>query len=108
MTKRTYLDYLNDIVTEIALVLKFIKGMTFDDFKGDEKTIHACIRSLEVIGEASKQIPIDIKELSPDIPWKEMSGMRDVLIHDYFGVNEEIIWNVINNRLIELYLTFKR
>lgn len=64
----------------------FIEGMKFKDFAGDSKSIFAVIRALEIIGEAAKKIPNDIPSRSPEIPWKDMAGMRDVLIHDYFGV----------------------
>jgi uncharacterized protein with HEPN domain len=65
----------------------------------DKKTIKAVIRSLEVLGEASKKIPESIKARYPYVPWKRMAGMRDKLIHEYFGVDLEIVWNVVKNEL---------
>jgi len=76
--------------------------MSFDDFSGDLKTVDAIIRNLEIIGEAAKHIPVEMRETYPSIPWKEMSGMRDKLIHDYFGVDLKVVWKTIHDQLPEL------
>jgi len=78
-------DYLNDIITAILEVEEFTAGMDFADFATDKKTINAVIRSLEVLGEATKHIPAAVRRKHQDIPWKNMAAMRDVLIHDYMG-----------------------
>ena len=88
---RCYEDYLEDILHEIKKVNKFISGMTFKEFSADEKTIYAVIRAIEVIGEAAKKVPDSIKKGQPTLPWREISGMRDKLIHDYFGVNLTVV-----------------
>jgi len=80
-------------------VEEFITGITFEDFLKDKKTIKAVIRSLEVLGEASKKIPDEVRNRYPRIPWKRMAGMRDKLIHEYFGVDLEIVWNVAKKEL---------
>ena len=80
MIKRVYTDYVQDILDSINDIENFIKGMNFNGFKNDRKTINAVIRSIEVIGEASKKIPKNIRERHPDIPWKKIAGMRDKLI----------------------------
>ena len=73
--------------------------MDFENFKEDDKTSSAVIRKFEIIGEATKNIPQDIKEKYPDIPWKEMAGFRDKLIHFYFGIKYDIVWNTVKLRL---------
>ncbi|MBT9314000.1 HepT-like ribonuclease domain-containing protein [Leptothoe spongobia] len=102
MTQRDIRDYLQDILNHIAAAERFINGMTFDDFQSDEKTIFALIRALEVIGEAIKQIPPSLTEQYPDIPWRGFAGMRDKLIHVYFGVKLEILWNTAQQDLPQL------
>ena len=86
MKKREYRDYLQDIYDAINEVATFIEGMTYEDFLKDKKTINAVIRSIEVIGEASKQLPKAVRDKNPSIPWKKMAGMRNKVIHEYFGV----------------------
>jgi uncharacterized protein with HEPN domain len=76
--------------------------MSFEDFAADRKTTNAVIRSLEIIGEAAKKIPSEIRRQYPLIPWNEIAGMRDKLIHEYFGVDLEIVWETIQNDLNEL------
>ncbi|MCD4845777.1 MAG: DUF86 domain-containing protein [Methanosarcinales archaeon] len=73
--------------------------MQFEDFISDKKTINAVVRSLEVIGEAAKKIPDNSRDNYSEIPWKRMAGMRDKLIHEYFGIDLEIVWEVIDNEL---------
>jgi len=97
--KREFLDYLQDILDSIADMESFISGMPLDDFKGDRKTINAVVRSLEIIGEASKKVPVAVQKKYPDVPWKKMAGMRDKLIHEYFGIDEEIVWKVASEEI---------
>jgi uncharacterized protein with HEPN domain len=99
---RELADYLADILTAIIEVDQFIAGMTFDQFEEDRKTINAVIRSLEVLGEATKHIPTSYRNKHPDIPWSKMAGMRDVLIHDYMGVDLMTVWKVAKERLPEI------
>ena len=97
--KRDYLLFLEDIVHRIEKIEAFTDGMCYEDFQNDEKTISACIREIEVIGEATKQIPKDIREQFGDLPWSLMAKMRDKLIHWYFEIDEEIVWKVIVDKL---------
>jgi len=92
MKRRDYRDYLQDILDSINDVASFIGGMGFEEFKRDRKTVNAVVRSIEVIGEASKRIPRGLKAKYKGVPWREMAGMRDKLIHEYFGVDVEILW----------------
>lgn len=100
--KREVRDYLNDILQSIADIRDFIAGMSYDRFTADRKTIHAVVRSLEIIGEATKKIPQEIRLLHPDLPWSEIAAMRDKLIHEYFGVDLEIVWETAQNDLSPL------
>lgn len=95
-------DYLNDIRNAIADIDEFTCGMDYESFAADKKTVNAVIRSLEVLGEATKQIPALFRKRHPGIPWSKMAGMRDVLIHDYMGVDLRTVWNVVRERLPEL------
>lgn len=92
---RDYTDYLMDIIEAIDKIEQFTKAVTFDNFKKDEKTIFAVIRALEVMGEAAKKIPAGVRNKYKTIPWKQIAGMRDKLIHEYFGVNTQVIWKTI-------------
>ena len=99
---REIIDHLNDILSAIADIEEFINGMSYEVFAGDKRTVNAVIRSLEVLGEATKRIPISFRQKHPDIPWSKMAGMRDVLIHDYMGVDLKTVWKVADERLPEL------
>lgn len=99
MTRKDYGDYLQDIIDSIDDINNFVKDLNFDKFLRDKKTSNAVIRSIEVIGEAAKNIPTKLRYKYPNIPWKRMSGMRDKLIHEYFGVDLEIVWEVANKEL---------
>ena len=92
MKKRDYGDFVQDILDSINDVENFIDGMEFEDFINDKKTIYSVVRAIEIIGEAAKNVPEQIRTKYPDVPWKQMAGMRDKLIHEYFGVDLEIIW----------------
>ncbi|MGF1600964.1 MAG: DUF86 domain-containing protein [Thermosynechococcaceae cyanobacterium] len=102
MTQRDIRDYLQDILTTIDMAEQFVSGMTFDKFQNDAKTIFAVTRAIEVIGEATKQIPPTLREQYPDIPWKGVTGMRDKLIHAYFGVKLDILWDTTQQDLQNL------
>lgn len=97
--ERTYADYLVDILDASVQARNFISGMSYDEFAADAKTVFAVIRALEIVGEASKRIPPNMRDSYPDIPWRSMAGMRDKLIHDYFGVNLEVIWKTVTEEL---------
>jgi uncharacterized protein with HEPN domain len=99
---REFRDYLNDILEVIADIQSFTEDMSFKGLESDKKTLYAVIRCLEILGEAVKKIPKNIKERYPNIPWKDMAGMRDVLIHDYFGVDVETVWLTVNKKIPQI------
>jgi uncharacterized protein with HEPN domain len=99
---RVYIDYLNDIMESINDIEIFTKNINCDEFVKDRMRRNAVVRSLEIIGEAVKNLPEEIKNKYPEIPWKRMAGMRDKLIHGYFGVDYEAVWAVAANRLNEI------
>jgi uncharacterized protein with HEPN domain len=94
--------YLADIVQASSDVAEFVGGMSFDEFKSDKKTVHAVVRNLEVIGEAAKAIPAEIRQQHGSTPWQRIAGLRDVLIHHYFGIDVEIVWDIVTNKLPDL------
>lgn len=89
--------YLQDILDAMLAIEQFVEGIGFEEFKEDDKTSSAVVRKLEIIGEAAKQITDDIKSKYPQLPWKEMAGMRDRLIHFYFGIKYELVWHTIKD-----------
>ncbi len=99
---RDYRLFLQDILAAIDSIEEFVMGLDLDGFQADDKTSSAVIRKLEVIGEATKQIPDAIRQQHPHLPWKEMAGMRDKLIHFYFGVDNRLVWRTIEERLPQI------
>ncbi|HBR16503.1 MAG TPA: hypothetical protein DD725_02675 [Deltaproteobacteria bacterium] len=96
------LPFLKHILDEINFLLKETKGLAYKDFASNELLKRGCTRSIEVIGEAVKNISNELKEKHKDIDWKKITGMRDKVIHYYFGVNWNIVWDVIQKRIPEL------
>lgn len=96
---REYRDYIEDIYNDMMRVGEFIKGLTFDDFMLDVRTQYAVCKALENMGEASKRIPESIRKKFPQIPFKQMAGLRDVVTHDYDGISHDMIWQVITQDL---------
>jgi uncharacterized protein with HEPN domain len=87
--------FIKDILSAMESIEKFVKRMDFEGFVKDDKTTSAVIRKLEIIGEATKNLPDRLKERYEDIPWKRMAGMRDRLTHGYFGVDYDLVWEAI-------------
>jgi len=97
--KRILLDYLKDILDAVHDIESFVTGADYKSFAADPMRRNAVVRSLEIIGEAAKNIPEDIRSQYKDIPWKRMAGMRDKLIHSYFGVDYDSVWALATERL---------
>ena len=98
-SERAYLDYVRDMLESARKALDFVQGMEYEEFASDEKTQFAVVRALEIIGEAAKKIPPDVRETYSEIPWREIAGTRDKLIHDYIGVNLPVVWRTIQHDL---------
>ena len=96
---RESLDYLNDIMESIADIRHFTRDKTQKGLAKDKKTLYAVIRCFEILGEAVKKVPKDIKKKYPQVPWEEIAGMRDKLIHEYFGVDVDTLWDTIHEDL---------
>ena len=99
---RDYSLFLKDILEAIADVESFIEGMDYDAFSTDKKTRVAVAREIELIGEAAKNIPKAVRERYKELPWQDMAKMRDKISHFYFGINYEIVWKVVKERLPEI------
>lgn len=106
--KRTYRDYVLDLLSSIQEIEEFTKDMDFEEFIKDKKTVNAVIKSLEIMGEAAKKIPAGIRNKHPKIPWKYVVGMRNKLIHEYHGVDLEIVWEVIKSEIPPLKPKFEK
>jgi len=96
---RNVLLYIKDILQNMQDAEEFIRNMTYEQFLGDKRTFNAVVRSLEVIGEAAKNVPDEVRAKYPMVPWKEMAGMRDKVIHFYFGVDREAVWLAVSDRI---------
>ena len=92
---KNYLEYLKHIRDECEYLVEMSKGLYYEKFVDDETLKRAFVRSLEIIGEATKKIPEDFKQKYTHVNWREMAGMRDVLIHGYFGIDYNIVWDVV-------------
>jgi len=106
--KEEFLDYIEDIVEAMNDAMSFVEGMEYDDFLKDRKTVYAVIRAIEIIGEAVKKIPEAVKNHYPQIPWRDMAGMRDKLIHEYFGVNLRAVWDTVKQDIPNLKPSFDK
>lgn len=100
---RDYKIYLNDLLEAIGKIEHYTHGLTYRQFIDDTKTTDAVIRNLEIIGEAIKHIPESVRDRRPDVEWKKIAGLRDLLVHAYFGVDLEIVWDVLTNKLPVLH-----
>jgi uncharacterized protein with HEPN domain len=100
--KRDCKLFLKDIVSAMDSIDEFVSGLTIEEIRKDDKTASAVIRKFEVIGEATKHIPETLRRKHPEVPWKSMSGMRDRLVHAYFGVDYKLVWDAIKTEIPSL------
>jgi uncharacterized protein with HEPN domain len=96
---RDFQVYIEDILDAINSIEAYTKGLTYEDFVSDKKTVDAVIRNFEIIGEATKHLPLTVRREYPKVPWRDMAGMRDKLIHGYFGVQLDVVWKTVKERL---------
>jgi uncharacterized protein with HEPN domain len=97
--KREYSDSLRDMLENAQRAIEFTKGMRYETFAKDDKTVYAVIRAVEIIGEAAANIPDEVRAKYPNVPWREVKGMRNKLVHQYFGINMEVVWQTIHEDL---------
>lgn len=105
---RDYRLHLDDILSAIVRIRTYVQGMTYEAFRADCKTQDAVVRNLEVIGEAARTLPEEMKAGASSVDWRKLVGLRSVLIHEYFGISLPIVWDLITNKLDELEVACKR
>lgn len=99
MRRRTYVDYVRDMLAHAQWAEEFVRGVSLEQFRQDRQKVLAVTRALEVVGEAARQLPATVRQRYPEIPWSKVIGMRNILIHGYFGVDEEVLWRTAQEDL---------
>lgn len=105
---REYRLFLEDMRAACEKTLRFSQGLTLAEFLADAKTHDAVMRNLEVIGEAAKHIPEEVRQQNPSVPWRKISGFRDVAAHEYFGIDTDVVWSLITHEVPALLEELKR
>ena len=100
--------YIDDMLAAIAKIERFTGSLSYEAFSKDELVQDAVIRNLEVIGEAAKKLPPEAKRRAPEIAWPKIAGLRDILIHAYFGIDLRIVWDIVESKLPELKAALQR
>jgi uncharacterized protein with HEPN domain len=102
MSKRKPDVYLQDIFESISHIQRFLEGVSEEEFYKNVEKQDAVLRRLEIIGEAVKHLPDEIRNDHPDVPWRQIAGMRDIIIHEYFGITLEMVWVVATEDILDL------
>ncbi len=102
MSKRDLIFLLDDMLESALKIKRYTANLDFESFTNDEKTIDAVVRNFEIIGEAANRIDPDFRTLHPEIEWKRIRGFRNRIVHDYFGIDYEIVWTIVENDIEEL------
>ncbi len=100
--KRSYVDFLQDILDNAQKAERFVEGVDFDSFADNEEKIYAVVHALQTVGEAARNLPKSVRRRYPATPWDDIIGMRDIVIHEYFSVDLEVIWKTIKKDLVPL------
>ncbi|CAC5344763.1 MULTISPECIES: DUF86 domain-containing protein [Planktothrix] len=100
--------YLEDILTSGVKVRRYTQGMSFEDFQADERTYDAVVRNLQIIGEAVKNIPQEIRLKYSEVEWRKIAGLRDILAHAYFSIEDEIVWDIVETKIPPLLIIVER
>ena len=95
--------YLSDILTSIGKIERYTAGMSYEQLIADELTFDAVVHNLQIIGEAVKNIPPEIRDHYPQVEWRKISGLRDIIAHAYFTIDDQIVWDIIQNKLSDLH-----
>ena len=96
---RDWTFYLEDIQDACEKIQRYTSGMSFEEFRDDEKTYDAVVRNLEIVGEAAKNLPDAVRAMMPEVEWGKSVGLRNIIAHAYFGVNDRILWDVVENKI---------
>src|SRR5947209_1428120 len=105
---RDYRPFLDDIRHACEKVLRYTAGLTFEQFVADERTYDAVLRNLSIIGEAVKQVPQAFRDQYPDLEWRKIARFRDIVVHHYFAVDEQIVWDIVQNKAPELLVQLQQ
>ena len=101
MSRRSKL-FLEDIIESCQRVRKYSTGLSFEQFSTDERTIDAVVRNLEIIGEAVKNLPAELTDAQPEINWKNIARFRDIVVHHYFKIDMDVVWDIVLNKIVAL------
>ena len=105
---RDYRQQIEDILTAVARIRSYVQAMNYERFRADDRTQDAVVRNLEVIGEAARALPEDVKADASGVDWRKLVGLRNVLIHEYFGISLPIVWDIVTSKLDELEAVCRR